>query len=253
MRPQLGAGGGRGQAPGPPGMPTLADPLAWDFRSPDCERRGFCRVRPPACSKPSQQSRGAGRLVCLGSLDRGPSSGSVTADTALPGEGPPFGVCTWLERSAESPASIRRTGLCGRHPASGSSPSTGGSHALALSLHLCGVWGSVHTHRYPAARGNGGGGGPGSARATRQGALRAASLGALLARAPRMQTPCRRLVRLKSGRCRRLREGATASSPGGPRGRAAGRGLWISPGQGTRPSILAKRPALLAQAAMVLC
>ena len=139
MRPQLGTGGGRGQPPGPPGMPTLADPLAWDFRSPDCGRRGFCRVRPPACSKPSQQARGAGRLVCLGSLDRGPSSGSVTADTALPGEGPPFGVCTWLERSAESPASVRRTGLRRRRPASGGSPPTGGSHALALSLHLCGV------------------------------------------------------------------------------------------------------------------
>ena len=65
----------------------------------------------------------------------------------------------------------------------------------------------MHTHSYPAARGNGGGGGPGSARAARQGHCRAASLGALLARAPRMQTPCRRLVSLKSGRCGRLRGG----------------------------------------------
>ena len=82
-----------------------------------------------------------------------PPLGSVTADTALPGEGRPASesarrgeVSRELSEHLEDPA-LQET------PSSTCSPSAGRSHALAPSLHLCGgvVGESVHTHGYPEA------------------------------------------------------------------------------------------------------
>lgn len=236
MRPQLGAGGGRGQPPGPPRKPTLADPFAWDFHSPNCEKRGFCRVRPPACSNSSQQPRGAGRLVCLDSLDHGPSSVLVTADTALPGEGPPLQclhVAGEVSRELSQRLEDRALPSFWGQPFGRQVPCPG---PLAPSVWGCG--GVCAYTRLPS--------GPkgmveeaalGLQEPQGSGHFRAASLGVLLARVPRIQTPCRYLVRLKYSRCGRLREGATSSSPGGPRGRTVDGGLSR---QGTLGSLQGK-------------